>query len=168
MLLLLLLTVLTQRAFVGWLMLLQNGFLHRDVSIGNLLQFRKPKACKPFSTESILKLKNGPLADQLARMALDDSRPVGDNEFWERLEIMANEDEDLKQVIEYAYKVQCALATLPFDVSTGWEAIICDGDMAAYIPDYSDNNKHGGDILASLNTLLMRKDANLGCVIGYS
>ena len=131
----------------------EAGYLHRDVSIGNVLKLKKPKECKRFTTKGVYTLlerrphRSGPsrpdLADEFKQGLRLEEEPS-----WDRLREIAGDDADCVILVDAAHELEDAIARLGVS-TTECQAIICDGDMAVHIPTYFDNGTHGGDISVS-------------------
>ena len=132
-----------------------RGYLHRDVTIGNVLMLEKPVQRPAFSTRAgVLKLCTSPgdddcgIAQGVADLDLggeaDDAS--SDDRFWRRLRDNLK-DKYLMDVVSAAERLENALAAL--GVSTECMAIIIDGDMAADLQSYLADSGHEGVIYVS-------------------
>ncbi|KAF9644695.1 hypothetical protein BDM02DRAFT_3190360 [Thelephora ganbajun] len=98
---------------LGWLSMLLKGFLHRDISIGNVLMLDPPVTTKPFESET-------PAVEQLiARLSLedDDQRIAHRNELAQHAELLTQTVKEIG----------------PLDKCHGF---VIDGDMAARLEGY--------------------------------
>ncbi len=155
-----------------------SGFLHRDISIGNVLWLEKPVERPKFST------RTGPakLVDRateitqgLASLQLDLASPPDDGtsdgrrpslrhdasqtdaeqlaqqqDFWTALRLKAAKKDHhlyLEQVVNAAERLEKALAKL--ELSGQCKALLIDGDIAAFLPDYFSMPEHSGVISVS-------------------
>lgn len=122
--------------------------MHRDISIGNVLKLvnvtDRPKFSVRYGLEDFLRrhattVPPGPVQNSPSGNA--------ENE-WDKLYAIAGDDPVLKSLVDTAKELESVLDEL--DVSTQCKAIICDGDMAAYIPDYFEHSHNSGELSASL------------------
>jgi len=116
----------------GWLSAYQRGYLHRDISIGNLLKLMKPARCKRFSALEVIGLLFNILSSEQQK-ELDN---LEDWNYETAFRFVAN-DPERQELLRIAQDLdiivdQCGL-------TTECKAIFTDGDMAAYIPDYFEN-----------------------------
>ncbi|KAF9649200.1 hypothetical protein BDM02DRAFT_3142988 [Thelephora ganbajun] len=103
---------------LGWLSMLLKGFLHRDISIGNVLMLDPPVTTKPFESET-------PGVEQLmAQPTLedDDQRRAHEDELAQHAELLAQTIKEMG----------------PLDECHGF---VIDGDMAARLEGYFTSRK---------------------------
>ena len=119
------------------------GYLHRDVSIGNVLKLKQPAECKPFTTRGVKRW----LGDRVKHIADSDVN------FWTSL-LDAVGDDTYLDLVKAAERLEKALEKL--GVSTTCMAVLIDADMAASLSDYFSQEAHHGVISVSPNLLSVR------------
>ncbi|RPD66591.1 hypothetical protein L227DRAFT_649286 [Lentinus tigrinus ALCF2SS1-6] len=145
-------------ALLGWLSFMNGGFLHRDVTIGNVVKPDKPVWRPAFSTRAfkLFEAYRHPIQAEdsetitqgLANKHLvrdsDGALTSSDDDFWIKLRAAVVEDEYLEKVVLAAERLEKALAKL--GVSTECKALLIDGDTAAELKTYFSSSKHAGAI----------------------
>ncbi len=152
-----------------------SGFMHRDVSIGNVLWLDTPVERPKFSTRTgVAKLvdRATEIIQGLASLQLGGASPPDDGtsdgslgdeasqtdaeqlaqqpDFWTALRLKAAKKDHhlyLEQVVNAAERLEKALAKL--ELSGQCKALLIDGDMAAFLPDYFSTSEHSGVISVS-------------------
>ncbi|EEB95905.1 hypothetical protein MPER_05054, partial [Moniliophthora perniciosa FA553] len=61
-------------ALLGWLTYYQHGYMHRDVSIGNVLQLKKPVKMKPFEILEVFARPKETPVFKMEKLPVDDTR----------------------------------------------------------------------------------------------
>ncbi len=141
-----------------------SGFLHRDVSIGNVLWLDTPVERPEFSTRTgVAELvyqasppDDGTSEEQRSSLSHDSSQTDAeqlaqqDPAFWTNLRghEAVKQNHYLKKVVSAAETLEKALAKL--GVSRQCKALLIDGDMAAFLPDQISKSEHSGVISVSL------------------
>ena len=104
----------------GWFNLIQKGYLHRDISIGNLVMVEDPVVTKAFE---ILKNEDGNTTIKDVTEALQDLKF----------------DSSTKATLEDKLKV----ALRDLEITDQCHGFVIDGDMAIKIADYFDKEHPG-------------------------
>ncbi|RPD65743.1 hypothetical protein L227DRAFT_540670 [Lentinus tigrinus ALCF2SS1-6] len=147
-------------ALLGWLSIMNlggRGFLHRDVTIGNVVKLDKPvkRPAFPTRTLELFEPYRHAIADDsemitqgIANMQLErgghGALASSEDHFWMKLRGAVAQDEYLEQVVIAAERLEKALAKL--GVSTECKALLIDGDMAAELKTYFSSSEHAGAI----------------------
>ncbi|KAI0744468.1 hypothetical protein C8Q76DRAFT_851494 [Earliella scabrosa] len=135
---------------LGWLSLLHRGYLHRDMSIGNLLKLKTPSQRERFTARDVMKILGHALAhaDRAVGPAAttDHASERGSSshlaDFWSCLLDGVRNDEERRAIVQHAKELEDVLAQ--FDLSTLCKAVISDGDMAADLSTYFTSRHDGG------------------------
>ncbi len=148
---------------VGWLSMYQCGFMHRDISIGNLLKLKRPTERDEFHIQNAVDLVHAlhsmpndikaskyheavrTKAEELHNAAGDSDDPVAK---------MTKYIAAAKKVLKVAESVKEAVAEL--NVGSKCKAIVSDGDLAAYVPSYFSKTHDRGTISVSSARIFMR------------
>ena len=113
----------TTYSSLGWLACLQDGFLHRDVSMRNVLKFIRPVERNAFSTNKVLNIIKS-IKGEIIDSSSTDSQPIDLGP----ARSMAGNDTRLVELVDKAESVQ-ELAKL-LDIGVMCKAAIHDGDSA--------------------------------------
>ncbi|KAI0754525.1 hypothetical protein C8Q80DRAFT_373079 [Daedaleopsis nitida] len=121
-----------------------GGYLHRDVSIGNVIRLDKPAQRPAFNIrERMAGLVHPPdIVEGMKNLRVDSQDSDGDG-FWKDL-IVATTEESLKAVVRAAERLEKALAQV--GLSTECLAVLIDSDMAAPLEGYFSSSEHSGVI----------------------
>lgn len=110
---------------LGWLNVYQHGFLHRDISIGNVLAFDNAEERNPFELTDAFRSSLGGvtmqmLNDKLADLGLDQSDAVliPDAPSWATR---------LEQLLEtHNIRTTCAAFVIDGDMAKDWKGLFAD------------------------------------------
>ncbi|KAJ3769434.1 hypothetical protein FB446DRAFT_812091 [Lentinula raphanica] len=123
----------------GWLSLYQNGFLHRDISIGNIIKLKSPSARKDFSALSVNKLLFQPPNSSLTS--------------FETMRAAAGNDQARISILDLAQEVDKQAKKLTSGQMC--KAIWIDGDMGADMSGYFKRS-HDGTISGTYEFISQR------------
>ncbi|THV01940.1 hypothetical protein K435DRAFT_717872 [Dendrothele bispora CBS 962.96] len=156
------------QASFGWLSYYVRGYLHRDISVGNILKIKNgPRQRDPFSTRSVKSVldldkkevdTSGSNTSDLSETLPDGvSRlDIGGDRFWEDLTSSLEEQKSSDdQAAAAKYKQQKAIVDMAREledvaqdlgVTTECKAFLSDCDMSAQLEGYFDRSEHGGSL----------------------
>lgn len=127
---------------LGWLELYQAGYMHRDISIGNVLRLRTPKEAPKFQVntelmERVLMQDSARVAEpttSMERLSLSQESPSGSQ---------ADHGAETMMPSSLPFMKQASLCQELIDGMTlpPYSGFISDGDLAAHWPTYF---KRGG------------------------
>ncbi|THU84726.1 hypothetical protein K435DRAFT_687003, partial [Dendrothele bispora CBS 962.96] len=157
-------------ASFGWLSFYVKGYLHRDVSVGNILKIKNgPRQRTQFSTRSVQSLLGIDLdrkqADAPVSNPSDASKvlrdgvsqlEIGRDRFWEDLSTALKKtisSDDKTSEAKYVHQ-NCVVEKAKeleelaqeFKITTVCKAFLSDCDMAAELKGYFEGNKHEGSL----------------------
>ncbi|KIY64291.1 hypothetical protein CYLTODRAFT_457351 [Cylindrobasidium torrendii FP15055 ss-10] len=122
-------------ALLGYTVALLKGWMHRDISIGNILRLEKECDRKPFSAKSVIDLlRTSGTQDDAGESAIT----------WESIGILASADANKQALVLEAKALERALETL--EISTKCCAVWTDGDMAANLNGYFDRERNKSQV----------------------
>ncbi|KAJ3819630.1 hypothetical protein F5880DRAFT_1676105 [Lentinula raphanica] len=127
-------------SMLGWLSLYQNGFLHRDISIGNIIKLKSPLERKDFSALSVNKLLFEPPNSKILTS-------------FEAMRAAAGNDQARISIIDLAQEVDKRAKGLTSGQMC--KAIWIDGDMSADMSGYFKRS-HDGTISGTYEFLSER------------
>lgn len=119
---------------LGWLAILQCGYLQRDVSIGNILKLRTPVKMNPFSIQKLLDYR-----DALFGAKTTTGQPEIQHKVDHLKDLVKKERKKAAMVFNGIVRDATELKELvdkKLKFTGICKAIISDGDLAAYIPTY--------------------------------
>ncbi|KIY61593.1 hypothetical protein CYLTODRAFT_427477, partial [Cylindrobasidium torrendii FP15055 ss-10] len=115
-----------------YLIALLKGYMHRDISIGNLLRLFNEVDRKPFSAKSVV---------ELLRASRNDTETATDDvSTWTSIEELASGDAEKKRLVDNAKALERALQTL--NISDKCRAVWSDADMAANLNNYFERERN--------------------------
>jgi len=166
----------------GWLSYYQNGYMHRDVSIGNVLKLKTTVKRKPFSTKSVQSLLESPatesdqskaagstpsnpkvasdvfsdsaeaLHEDMAQLDIEGDASVAPDSFWHNLLNEFDSDVQRRPIVKYAKRLEEIVGEL--GIETDCVAVLSDCDMVAEMTGYfALNNRQGSISVRSLSQL---------------
>ncbi|KLO14766.1 hypothetical protein SCHPADRAFT_299202 [Schizopora paradoxa] len=132
-------------SMLGWLSMFQSGYMHRDVSIGNLFMLPKEVEMEPFSIKKFTDFRNAMLGD---------GQPTGiRQEIQDKVQQLRTLQQQMgdkfTEAIEKVARIAAELERKVTDdlrVTKKCRAIISDGDLAAYIPTYFTKEHGHGEL----------------------
>jgi len=162
---------------VGWLSIYQRGYLHRDISIGNVLKLKEAVRRNPASTRLVQTLLdpaalsemstvtdsatltscNQPPASETSSSAVEtlsedmtqlNIKDKPSDPFWEHLLDSRIKDDQSRPIVEYAKKLEEVVRAL--GITTECVAVLSDCDMAAEIESYLGLEEHEGSVSVRL------------------
>jgi hypothetical protein len=134
----------------GWLTLLQRGYLHRDISIGNVIKLREPRSGNAPFNPTDLRILYCNFAEK--HMTWDDiEEQFPEVLSLEELEARYPDHPNVKEIIFFARQLKDLLNDPDLDLDFSvCKAMLTDGDMAAELNKYFDDRGKGlGSILVS-------------------
>ncbi|KIY61023.1 hypothetical protein CYLTODRAFT_460202 [Cylindrobasidium torrendii FP15055 ss-10] len=131
-------------ALLGYLNALLKGWMHRDISIGNILRLVNEVDRKPFQATSVIELLRENTRDGSAEETADKSEAIT----WEYIDSLPSGDSQTEELVANAKSIGLSLDTL--NISDKCRAVWSDGDMAANMDGYFERPRNKSEISGTI------------------
>ena len=138
---------------------MHHGYLHRDVSIGNLLKLKTTSHRERFTARNVVQVLDRAPAQSDGALAAghastpDDASERGSSsqsDFWSCLLDEVHNDEERRAIVQHAEELEDALARS--NLCTLCKAVISDADMAANLSTYFTSSHEGNYVSRDLHS----------------
>ena len=136
---------------------MHHGYLHQDVSIGNLVKLKTTSHRERFTARDVMKIldcapDHGD--STVGHMATPDHASErgssSNSDFWSCLLDEVHNDEERRAIVQHAEELEDALAR--FNLCTLCKAVISDADMAANLSTYFTSSHEGNYVSRDLHS----------------